>query len=215
MKIKNWNGKLLNTKTNPMKNKYFTLIIALFYIGINNTGAQDINYASRIDPSSYSINQSLEVGKTPGKLNITGAANYTVPIEIPPGTRNLQPAITLNYSSNFNDGLLGIGWNIGGLSAITRINQTIYYDGEANPVEGTLNDKYALDGKRLICTSGTYGYNNSVYGTELEDFSKIVAHGSTGEGPQYFEVFLKSGLIYEYGNTSDSKLLREGDCVFN
>ena len=178
--------------------------------------AGETEFASAIYAPTYTINTSLEVGKTPGQLQVSGSANYTVPIETPKGINGLQPSINLNYSSNFNDGPMGIGWNISGLSAISRVIRNIYYDGAANPIEGNLNDRYAIDGKRMIVTNGyVYGSDNSEYGTELEDFSKIIAHGSTGEGPSYFEVKMKSGLIYEYGNTVDSKIIREGDCILS
>ncbi|MDD4190742.1 MAG: VCBS repeat-containing protein, partial [Mangrovibacterium sp.] len=55
-------------------------------------------------------------------------------------------------------------------------------------------------------TSGTYGEAGSEYRTEIEEFAKVVAWGSTGSGPEWFKVYAKSGLIYEFGNTADSKI---------
>lgn len=174
-----------------------------------------IVYSAAINPATYTINTGLAVGKTPGSLAIGGSAAYSIPVAIPAGTNGLQPSISLNYSSNFTDGILGIGWGLGGLSAITRTNKTIYNDSKSDAIRRDLTDKYALDGKRLVTLSGyTYGADNSVYGTELEEFSKIVAHGATGQGPDYFVVFAKSGLIYEYGNTTDSKL-KNGTCILS
>jgi RHS repeat-associated protein len=176
-----------------------------------------VTYSTAINQDTYSINTSLAVGKTPGELNVSGMASYTVPLDLPKGTAGLQPTLSLNYLSSFNDGLLGIGWSIGGLSTISRVNQNLYFEAQANPIKGDLNDKYAMDGKRLILTSGTYGTDNSVYGTEIEEFSKITAKGSfgTNQGPAYFEVRTKSGLICEYGNTSDSKVHRDATCVLS
>ncbi len=170
-------------------------------------------YSTAINPATYSINTGLAVGKTPGSLVVGGSAGYSVPIAIPSGTNGLQPSVSVNYSSDFSDGVLGMGWDLGGLSVITRTNKTIYNDGKSDAIRCDLTDKYALDGKRLVTLSGyTYGADNSVYGTELEEFSKIVAHGATGQGPEYFTVYTKSGLIYEYGNTTDSKL-KNGTCI--
>ena len=180
---------------------------------VNPVVTGDMDYASAINPSSYTINSSLPVGKNQGGFQSSGFANYSVPLDLPKGTAGIQPMINLSYMSNFNDGLMGVGWNIDGLSTISRVNKTIYYDSKSEIINGNLNDAYALDGKKLILTGGTYGTDNSTYGTELEDFSKIVAHGSTGQGPQYFTVYSKSGLIYEYGNTTDSKLMRDGSCI--
>jgi len=177
----------------------------------------DIPYSPAINPNNYEINPNLAVGKTPGNLVVGGSAGYSIPIEVPAGTNGMQPSISLNYTSSFADGIMGIGWNIGGLSSISRINNTIYNDGKSDAVRGTLADKYALDGKRLVIDNGggTYGYDSSVYRTELEEFSKIVAHGTTGQGPEYFVVYTKSGLIYEYGNTADSKLKIGTTCILS
>ena len=172
-------------------------------------------YSTAINPATYTINTGLAVGKTPGSLAVGGSAGYSIPIEIPAGTNGMEPSISLNYSSGFSDGVMGMGWNIGGISAITRTNKTIYNDSKSDAIRRDLTDKYALDGKRLVTLSGyTYGADNSVYGTELEEFSKIVSKGSSGtnQGPEYFIVYTKSGLIYEYGNSADSKL-KNGTCI--
>jgi RHS repeat-associated protein len=172
-------------------------------------------YSTAIDPASYTINTGLAVGKTSGNLAVGGSAAYSIPIEIPAGTNGLQPTVSLNYSSGYSDGFMGMGWSLGGISAITRTTKTIYNDSKSDAIRGDSTDKYSLDGKRLVTLSGsTYGADNSVYGTELEEFSKIVAHGATGQGPDYFVVFAKSGLIYEYGNTTDSKL-KNGTCILS
>lgn len=182
-------------------------------MGLSVSG--NTSYSTAINPATYTINTGLAVGKTPGNLVAGGSTGYAIPIEIAAGTNGLQPSISLNYSSDFSDGIMGIGWDIGGISAITRTNKTIYNDGKSDAIRGDLTDKYALDGKRLVTLSGyTYGADNSVYGTELEEFSKIVSMGSSGtnQGPDYFIVYTKSGLIYEYGNSTDSKL-KNGTCI--
>jgi hypothetical protein len=173
------------------------------------------SYATAIIPTNYAINTALAVGSTSGDLQVSGVASYNVPLNVPKGSAGLQPSLSLNYTSTYNDGLMGIGWNMGGLSSISRVNQNLYFETQSNPIKGDLTDKYALDGKRIIVTSGTYGADLSVYGTELEEFSKIISKGSsgTGQGPAYFEVRTKSGLICEYGNTTDSKVLRDGTCI--
>ncbi len=58
----------------------------------------------------------------PGQFDVspTGAALYSVPIEVPPGTGGMSPALTLDYDSDGGNGLLGVGWNLGGLPSIGR-----------------------------------------------------------------------------------------------
>lgn len=69
-----------------------------------------------------------------------------------------------------------------------------------------------MDGKRLRVTSGTatYGQPNSTYLAEITDFSLVKAIGTAGNGPAWFEVKLKNGLIYEYGNSADSRATLSG-----
>ena len=176
---------------------------------------ENVVFDSAINPDVYSIDTSRPVGKTPGVLNVVGSAIYSIPLDVPKGTAGLQPSLSLNYLSNFADGSLGIGWNVGGLSTIHRINRTIYHDDESDPIRGNLGDKYALDGVRLIKTSGTYGYSNSEYRTEIDQFSKVIANGYTGYGPESFKVYTKSGLIYEYGSSDNSRLKKSNGCILS
>ncbi len=80
-------------------------------------------------------------------------------------------------------------------------------------VNFTTSDKFCIDGKRMFVTSGTYGGDGAEYRTEIADFSKIISYGSSGNGPAWFKVWTKSGLIMELGNTSDSKKYGTGSAV--
>lgn len=144
------------------------------------------------------IDFSLPVGTTHASYNVTGAgqAFYNIPIYIPPGTNGIQPALNIYYNNASPHGLLGRGWNLGGLSAITRVNRDIYHNITAGPIVLNANDAYALDGNRMIQTSGGSG----IYRLENEFFSQITKTG------QSFKVETKEGLTMEYGNTTDSKL---------
>ncbi|MGH8497102.1 MAG: FG-GAP-like repeat-containing protein, partial [Gammaproteobacteria bacterium] len=160
------------------------------------------------------VSSATVVGHTPGSFTVgqNGAANYTIPIVVAPGTGGLQPNIGLNYNSNRGDGLAGYGWNLTGFSVITRCARTVAQDGAALGIEFKTSDKFCLDGQRLRLTSGTYGANNSVYRTELETFVRVTAYTGGGEGylpdtgPQYFQVETPDGLTYEYGYTEDSRI---------
>jgi hypothetical protein len=61
-------------------------------------------------------------GATPGELGVSpsGSASYSLPIATPVGTTGLQPKITLQYDSLAGNGVGGMGWTIGGLSAVGR-----------------------------------------------------------------------------------------------
>ncbi|HKE43365.1 MAG TPA: FG-GAP-like repeat-containing protein, partial [Steroidobacteraceae bacterium] len=125
---------------------------------------------------------------------------------MPPGTHGLTPSLALRYSSGTGNGIFGVGWSITGLSAISRCNKTIAQDGFANAPSLDVSDGYCLDGNRLRLTGGTYGTAGSTYQTEVEVFSRVTAQSSAGNGPAWWEVRGKDGLIYEYGNTADSRI---------
>jgi hypothetical protein len=152
------------------------------------------------------------VGRTPGSAAVspTGEATYTVPIFAPPGTNGMTPVLSLNYSSNGGSGWIGQGWNIGGLSAITRCGKTWAQDGEARNVRLDANDRFCLDGNRLRTASGDHGANGTEYRTEVETFARIRSWGVAGNGPAYFIAEMKDGLIYEYGNSESSRIESQG-----
>jgi hypothetical protein len=143
-------------------------------------------------------------GTLPGtfEVNETGAGVYTIPIQIPPGSAGVQPGLSLSYNSQAGDDLLGMGWNLTGISAITRCAADIMHDGINGAVAYNTNDRFCLDGKRLVAIVGADGGNGTEYRTDPDEFSHIVSYGSAGSGPAYFEVRTKDGLIYEYGGDS-------------
>ncbi len=158
------------------------------------------------------ISASAQPMMLPGQFDVspTGAALYTVPIEAPPGTAGMSPALTLDYNSDAGNGLLGVGWNLGGLPSIGRCPQTVAQDGVKGRVDFTASDRFCMDGQRLIVISGNYGAANSEYRTEIEGYTKVVAYGAAGNGPAYFKAWTKSGQIMEFGNTTDSRILAQG-----
>lgn len=158
------------------------------------------------------------VGAIAGSAGVSanGAATYNIPITLPPGTHNMQPSLVLTYDSDSGEGLAGYGWSLSGLSAIARCPASIASDGQTQAVQlsgpSGPSDDFCLDGQHLKGVSGTYGADAATYGTEIEGFSRITSHGSS-TGPSYFTVQMKDGRIYEYGNTTDSKIYAQGTTV--
>lgn len=153
-------------------------------------------------------NTSLPVGAIQGSADVTamGAATYSIPIEVVPGTRGVQPNLSVVYNSMAGTGILGGQWDLDGISAITRVGQKPFLDLHSTSVLMTYSDRFALDGNRLICSDPTlYGRPGTLYQPEFEDFSKIYSYGSVGFGPEYFKVYRDDGSVAEYGNSADSK----------
>lgn len=154
-----------------------------------------------------------------GGVGLSGAATYNVPIVVPPGTAGMSPSIGLSYSSQTGNnsiagnGIVGMGWSIDGLPSISRCGRSVAQDGVYGGVSYDANDRFCMDGQRLMVITGTYGADGSEYRTEIETFSKIIAHGTAGVGPAWFEVHTKTGQVMEFGNTTDSRILAQGKTV--
>lgn len=166
-----------------------------------------------IMPSAPTGNSS-EAGITEGNLTVSlsGAANYTIPIEVLPGIKGIVPQISLSYDSQSGNNIAGYGWSVSGLSSITRIPSTKYHDGVNDPVDFNNLDRFALDGQRLLIkngTSGTYGANGTVYETENFSTTKVTSFGvsplGATYGPQYFLVEYPDGSKAQYGNHLESR----------
>ncbi len=147
-------------------------------------------------------------GYTPGSFQVspTGAATYTIPIAVPPGAAGMQPNLSLAYNSQGGNGLVGVGFSLQGLSAITHCPQTVDSESISKGVNFTYEDHYCLDGQHLMLVSGTYGYGGSEYRTELDSQTRIIAYGNAGNGPQYFIAKTKSGQTISYGGSADSRI---------
>jgi len=154
--------------------------------------------------SQVSFSSNHHAGATLGALSVDGGggANYAVDLQVPPGTAGMQPSLSLNYSSNSGNGQLGVGWVLGGLSAITRCPASLDLDGYKQGVALNNRDRYCLDGQRLVAINGTYGASGTEYRTQKNSYTKITSYGQAGSGPAYFEVRSKSGQVSIYGENN-------------
>lgn len=138
-----------------------------------------------------------------------GDSRYSIPLAVSPGTRGMAPNLALTYSSHASEGVVGRGWAVSGSGgAISRCAQTIAQDGASRAVDYSSDDKYCLNGQRLMLVSGSsaYGSAGSEYRTELDSFAKITAVGTASTGPESFTVQTKDGITSYYGSTGDSRI---------
>lgn len=96
----------------------------------------------------------------------SGALIYEIPIKVPVGINGIQPILSLSYNSQFGNGMLGNGWNLNGISSITRAGSSYFIDEVNKGIEFTSQDHFALDANRLFGITGQYGANLSEYRTE-------------------------------------------------
>lgn len=151
------------------------------------------------------------VGSLGGSIDVSllGGAIYNIPIELPEGLGGMKPQLGIYYHSQGKNGLLGWGWDLNGISCITRTGSTLYHDGNSSAIN-YYQDRFCLDGKRLMMVGGSnYGGNGTAYRTEQDQLSQIISYQESGtNGPSYFKVFSSDGTIMYYGSSDDSKALR-------
>lgn len=144
------------------------------------------------------------VGALKGSFSVggDGSSAYSIPIDLPKGTAGMEPKISLSYSSSGGNGVAGLGWGINGFQKITRGPKSAAKEGSYDPVDFDADDRFFLDGERLICVKGIYGADGSEYRTEIDSFARITA---IGNGPLSWKVETKAGLIVHLGGTADSR----------
>jgi RHS repeat-associated protein len=155
------------------------------------------------------INPNLELGTTEGIGNVSpiGAFSYQFPLFCSPGMAGIQPNLAVTYNSNGSVTNMGLGFNLSGISSISRTNKLFYFDAATQAINLNTSDVFALDGDRLLQKTGTYGQGGATYKTEVENYARITSVGNSGSGPISFLVNTPEGKTLEFGNTSDSKLI--------
>jgi hypothetical protein len=149
------------------------------------------------------------VGTMEGVMSVSpsGGATYTIPIKTPDSHNNFDSQLSLTYNSQAGNGIAGVGWSISGLSSISAVNHTKYYDTDTvSGVEANRSDVYALDGQRLFLLSGTNATVGAEYVTEEESWCKITIDSAYVLTPQTITVKRPDGSVYRYGSTTASRI---------
>ncbi|MEM7763886.1 MAG: FG-GAP-like repeat-containing protein [Pseudomonadota bacterium] len=152
-------------------------------------------------PAQSTALASDKIGITAGDFRVSesGAATYTIPIALPGGTAGVAPSIALNYSSAAGNGIAGMGWSLSGLSSISRCRATLGQDADPAPITFTNEDKFCLDGQRLLLVAGTHAQVGATYRTEVDSGVVVeIASVSNGE-PQTFTAKRSDGSTTYYG----------------
>jgi RHS repeat-associated protein len=159
-------------------------------------------------PKPLPAQATAEVGALAGALRITdqGTANYTIPIEVPPGRLGLQPEIALTYLGTKTNGLLGLGWNVTGLSTIARCRTTHAQAPDLRPVMLDFKDRFCLDGETLVqvhTLGKQYGDDGAEYVLEKDTTKlRITSHKDQGVITGYFSALTREGRTLTFGKTN-------------
>ncbi len=160
-----------------------------------------------VNTSTYSNDTvSAQVGTMGGQFRVdeSGSATYSVPLTLPQGIAGSTPQFSLNYSSSAGNGPLGVGWNVSGLSAISRCRPTNEQDDFNLQLTLSNDDRFCLDGQKLVAVSGNYGVDGTEYRTEVDSRARVISYGTQGNGPAYFTVEREDGSTSYYGGQSAS-----------
>lgn len=154
-----------------------------------------------------STSSTYDVGSPKGvfSVNNSGAAVYSIDISAPNGG-SLTPSIGVSYNSQSGNGLAGFGFNITGLSCITRGCKDLYHDRQIAGTSYGIGDALFFNGQRLILKTGVYGYNGSTYTSEGDPYTIVTLHSNINTSACWFSVVCADGKTYQLGNTSDSRL---------
>ena len=178
----------------PMEEKRLEICIDKTLLFAPSYGSDDLH------PSDITIGSGMPYTlPTITDVNDNGAAIINIPIECPYGINGLQPELSFVYNSHAGNGIMGVGWSIGGMSKISRVPYTYHYSDYNNAVTFTNNDDFSLDGNRLI-----KGSDGNYY---PEVFDNSIISYDVGNG---FIVRRPDGFIYRYGKTNESRYYISG-----
>ncbi|MEM8501362.1 MAG: RHS repeat-associated core domain-containing protein [Pseudomonadota bacterium] len=150
---------------------------------------------------------STLAGGLPYRLRVDdkGQTLISIPIQTPPGVRNMNPNLSLSYSSGGTRRLiddkqtadsLGYGWTLAGISEIRRCR---YGVGGSLTLDG--NDVLCLDGNVLNLDSGSsYWADNATYRVENRPTVKVEANGALSNETRTFKVLLADGREQTFGS---------------
>ncbi|WP_367946791.1 RHS repeat-associated core domain-containing protein [Leptospira santarosai] len=122
-----------------------------------------------------------------------GSANTHIEIELPPG--KVIPKLSLSYSSNGGNTIVGMGWSLNGLPTIARNPSAgIGYNGSDSYVSGLAGE--------LVDVSG----NKTVYHSKKESYLKFEPQGTCGDGPCAWIATNQDGKRFLFGGSIDSRI---------
>ncbi|EMY68100.1 SpvB/TcaC N-terminal domain-containing protein, partial [Leptospira vanthielii] len=134
------------------------------------------------------------IGVDPG-----GNVSFSIPLEVPEGTRGLTPSLALSYNSGMGSGLLGKGWSLDGGEYIKR--DSMYGINLSN------SDHYvSSDYGQLVDSDGS----SQLFYSKNESFVSFYPQGNFGFGPSQFIAFDKSGNRFTYGGENAQVLAGNG-----
>lgn len=164
------------------------IIFTIFIVGLTILPLGLILSSSFAEETSAPLSASLTESFHTDLM--TAAAVVNVPISVPAGRRNVQPNLSLNYSSNNPNGILGVGWQmeLGSIQRSAKLGVPQY--------DNTDTVVAIINGANIELVSiGGGEYRARQEGA----FLKFTFDGTS------WQVKDKSGITYLFGSTANSR----------
>lgn len=195
-----------NNKTSMVANK--KIIYLSFTFAISIIFLLSINFSFAAQEVPLHLRDSLPGMQSGSDLDtfartdlFTGSFRYTYDIEVPPGVNELQPALSILYSSQRTASvpdILGTGWDITESFIQRDVNST---------VNNLSDDKFTLifDGSSYELV---YVPTENKYHTKIETFLSIENKTTqNNEKGIYWSIKTNDGRTYRFGFNNDSELV--------
>ena len=143
---------------------------------------EDMTEPPRADEPQLEASQSF----------FNGAANYRIPIPVPPGTGGLAPDVGLAYSSARTWSSTGYGWSLFGIDEIRRSSR-------CGVPHLDSSDTMVWRGHDLVADA------TGVFHTAKESFARIERFGN--DATSWWLATTPDGTRYRYGATENSRIV--------
>ena len=203
-----------------MRKVFIILSFLIAFMSVSFSQTTDYGYPVMPDLTSTSTNTILPMN---GAFSVgeLGNATYSLPVEVPAGINGMQPSLSINYNSLAGNGICGLGFNLGGLSAISRVSGNHYYDGKTSDM--VANSSYialSMDGQRLITGSNGKFYVESDPNVDITLKNDTVTVRQNGKTLIYkkinnnCQVYYLSSATDVFGNKISYSYFVESNCVY-
>ena len=198
-----------------MTSKYLILFyILVFQIAVSSLFANNLTDSNIVSPSTFGYNtipsvsfsQDKQIGSIPTKVGVspTGASVCELAIDVPTGPAGTRPQLSLVYNSQTGIGIAGYGFDVAGISIITRGARDIFHEGRAKGITYTDEDVFYIDGKRLYLVSASN--NERVYNPEGDVNTFVyMRHDTTSPTVPVFTIKTADGKTCTFGSSAASR----------
>lgn len=179
------------------RRRLISIGIFLFFVTVATLGSFFQGFSRYFSSALRSLTQESEIPMDLPVLDIDfrGKLNAEFTIELPPARKDWSPNLSISYSGEAGEGLLGEGWSLSGFSGI-------YREASSGMTYGS-NDVFISElAGRLVDVSG----NGTEYRSKPENFFRFQKQSGCNDSSCVWTVKDPSGNTYTFGGSSDSVL---------